>query len=758
MTLVFGGAVAGAAQVTILVNPGPFAGIEEAAKSEEKVNWWDADLSDDRACTECFAAMELARFLPACTELSKDDIKLSSAKKLPAGGDVFLVGSRQSNSLIAARKLPEGTELKTDESFRLQAVQEKDRTITTIEGKDRVGTLYGVYGYLEQLGIRFYGLGDKTNQRAGKSVPATILLSEYVNGRENTIKLSEPYKIPSKGAVYPGEPVELPKELNVVENPDFLTRGFWAWQDRGDEDFFLWMARNRINLWTDAEKEIHFLKKLGMKLAGGCHAITEHCIGPHNEYPYDHPKFKGDEDKPNDPYALGDEYTGDTNGDGKLSYFEAHPEWYGLRNGKRSDRMKTGYGDNYCTSNADATKELAKNLVQSFIDGRWRYVDIASLTLLDGATWCECDNCKRQGSCTDRVFDVAYTVLKEIESARRKGRLQRNIQLRITAYRDTLAPPMRPLPDDFDYQNCSVGFCPIERCYVHPFADPACTEINRRMFESYQGWTTGSGRFYTGSICINEYYNVSYLKSLPMLFTHIIAADIPWFYRTGARHFNYMHTPTRLWGTWTLNQYLFARLLWNTKTNVEATLKEYFRRYYPTTTGHTRTFYRQLETAMVNINTIKCWGWSKQLTNKNSDMFSLEHLHYDTYHPALNDGPDIVDMVDAMRRARKEIDASLMQCTDETERKRLLEDERRFAYGEAMVFFYYHLVRTAIFYHRNNDAMAKHELGYVEQFVDRLKEVTNLVHVSSSHANAKDGFEATKAVNIYNFFKKMYGD
>jgi hypothetical protein len=35
--------------------------------------------------------------------------------------------------------------------------------------------------------------------------------------------------------------------------------------------------------------------------------------------------------------------------------------------------------------------------------------------------------------------------------------------------------------------------------------------------------------------------------------SRIMAADIPWYYCTGARHFHYMHTPTRLWGTWRLN-------------------------------------------------------------------------------------------------------------------------------------------------------------------------------------------------------------
>lgn len=49
--------------ISILVNPGNLASIEEAGHAEEQVDWWDGDLSDDNACTESFAALELRHFL-----------------------------------------------------------------------------------------------------------------------------------------------------------------------------------------------------------------------------------------------------------------------------------------------------------------------------------------------------------------------------------------------------------------------------------------------------------------------------------------------------------------------------------------------------------------------------------------------------------------------------------------------------------------------------------------------------------------------
>ena len=71
------------AETVIIANPGPFGGIEQAAVAEERVDWWDGDFSDDRACTECFAATELARFLPLCTLISKQDIRFLAPERLP---------------------------------------------------------------------------------------------------------------------------------------------------------------------------------------------------------------------------------------------------------------------------------------------------------------------------------------------------------------------------------------------------------------------------------------------------------------------------------------------------------------------------------------------------------------------------------------------------------------------------------------------------------------------------------------------------
>ncbi|HBL75594.1 MAG: hypothetical protein A2W90_05205 [Bacteroidetes bacterium GWF2_42_66] len=722
------GEAVGTNKVIIMVNNGSFASAEAAAFGEEQVDFWDGDFQDDRACTECFAAVELKKYLVKITDIKEGDIILTGVNKFPDRGDVFILGSRESNPPVADGDV----QFASEQSFKISTKTDKGRIITRVQGSDRIGTLYGVYYYLNKLGIQFYGLGET-------------------------------------GTVYPTAAVSITADMSVVENPSYLTRGFNAWGDRKcDDEFFLWMARNRVNLWASQNQPVALLKKLGMKFADGSHDMHNLYLNPEHEYSYDHPKFEGDGNKPEDPYNPSDEYKGDIDGNGKLTNFEAHPEWYGLHDGKRSNNIAEWEGDNFCTSNADARKELTKNFVQDIIDGQKSKADIVRVGMLDNGKWCECETCKNSGNYTSRSFTILNDLLEGIELARSHGRLNRKVHIQIAAYSETLSPPDRPLPESFDYENISVSFAPIERCYCHSFADPACSEINAKLLKDYQNWVTGEGRNYKGAITFTEYYNISSLKSLPTLYTKVISADIPWYYRNGARHFRWMHTPTKLWGTWTLTQNLLSKLLWNVDTDVNKFLDEYFSLYYPTTTEHAKKFYEHLEIAMIQTKSFKHFvftpkgsfsfrSWTGLITGEKKNIFSLDHMKYEKYSPVINDGPDMVEIIDHLRLARMEIDAALVQCHNDKEQSRLIDDERRFAYGESMINFFYHLVRTAIFHNTENTVLAKHEFTQVKKYAEELKQVKELVQVASDDSNAENGFVATQMVDVYELYENRYG-
>jgi len=709
-----------AGAVTIVADPGPFASVEEAAHAEGQVDWWDGSLVDDSACTECFAAVELRRHLAKCLGVPEEDIPLAGARD-DASDEVVVVVRSMDSAPDVSQRPPEGPG-----AFCIRVEQKGAQRVYFITGRDRAGALYGAYRFLERLGVRFFGLGEL-------------------------------------GTVYPATAPEFPVDLDLAERPGFYTRGFWAWEDRGNEDFLLWMARNGLNLWTAAQKEVHFCKKLGLRLTLGGHDPQERFLSPRSEYPYNHPLFDGDDTKPDDPYAppAEAEYHGDADGDGRLTNFEAHPEWYGLRGGKRSDRL-TWTGDNFCTSNSDAVRELTKNFVQSLIDGVWHHTDVVNFWMLDCGTWCECDRCTALGTPTDRLLLLIHQVRGAIDEAREQARLTRNVQLVSLAYHETLPPPTRPVPADFDYTNCYITYFPIARTYTHALADPASTEVNVPHRRSYEGWVMGENRHYQGDLCIGEYYNVSSIKSLPVVYTRMMSIDIPWYFRTGARHFHYMHTPTRLWGTWTLNQYLMARLLWDPEADADAIVDEYFERYYPTATQEARRFYDHLERATANIKAYKHniagYALRNALNQRASNLFPKDTLHYEKHTPLLNDGIDVVEMMAELDRSRQALDATLLAARNSDEQLRLLEDEARFSYGEAMLRFFYHMVRVTMFHNEGSEALARREFESVERFAEKLRSVKELCLVASSHANASDGLEASQIVQAYEFMREQYGE
>lgn len=688
-----------AAEIAIVANPNPFASVQQAAFAEHRVNWRDADLSDDDACTHCFAAVELQRYLRRISRRHTDFVLLNSRDDWV--GDALELNREHDPTLD-----PEG--------YRISTVVSQGRSrarIVQVTGGSRVGVLYGAYAFLRHLGVRWYAPG-----KVNEEIPYAAL--------------------------------ERLPVVNLLEAPTFRTRGFWAWEDRGNTEFFDWMARNQMNLWTDAERNHAALRKRGIKLTCGGHLHQDRFLSPRTEYPYNYPLFDGDEAKPEDPYAPSPEFAGDTNGDGKLTYFEAHPEWYGLRNGKRSANIHGDSGDNFCTSNRDALAEFTRRIVQDLINGEWRDADTINFWMLDGGKWCECEECKAVGTPTDRLLLVVHALRNEIAAARREGRLQRDVLVIFPIYAETISAPTRPLPDDFDYEGCVGTFFPIARCYVHTLDDPLCTEYNARYFKYYQDWTTDSGRHYRGSLFVGEYYNVSGYKCLPVCFKSTMQHDIPLYYRAGARHMHYMHCTTGNWGTRALTNYQLARMLWDPHLDVEALYRDYFRGRYGPAAAIMRRFYDSLERMLSNVTELK-YGLARRLDANAEQLFPRKHMQYQPSAPPDNDGPDFAEMLDSAERARALLGQA--QAMDLPPRivTRLAEDEGPFRYAYNTLHFYDALLSAIEALRREDKETARNYYEAAARWQAMLEADTVSTSLSSSHASAPNAFVASFVTNAW---------
>ena len=729
IALVFSSALAARGGTTLVVNAGPFPSVEAAARGEAKVNWLDADLADDNACTECFAAVELQRCLRKMTGRAAD-FALVDDGTAPKG-NLILVGGPSSNAVTRART----TELELDseaiaklgpEGYAIRSPGlNAQRSSIVVAGGGRVGTLYAAYDLLYRLGCRWFAPSDEDIPNAA--------LDQF--------------------------PV-----LKVTERASFRTRGFHAWQDRADEDFLLWMARNRLNYWCVEQKNHPFLRKLGIQMSCGGHTAQGKFLNPAHAYPYGHPAITGDEKKPKDPYPPSAQSKGDANKDGKLTYFEAHPEWYALVKGKRIPGFTSEFGTNYCTANPHATTEFMKNYVQSLVDGAYKDADVVRFWTLDGGKWCGCDACKALGTTTDRNLLLVHRLDQDIKAARKAGRIHRPIIIRFLAYHDVLAPPSQPLPEGFDYTTCSATFFPIVRSYVRNFDDPKCAK-NTHYRKQLYGWALAPKRHYQGQLCIGEYYNVSGYKCLPIVFMHTMANDIPYYYKVGARHFHYMHVVTNNLGNKALTNYQMARQLWDVKTDCEMLWADYFARRYGPVGKSMRGFYEALEQMLCNVSELK-YGLARRLNAGSKTLFPSSILRMRRAEGVTCTGPTLEEIVghaktcrELIVQARTGAMAGVDVPGDRLARVagRIMEDERLFAYGERTVLYYWECAQAFQLARAGEKDEARKHYAEAKRLAGLLKADTASPKHSSAHANDRNAFTASRATGALSHLGRLLG-
>ncbi|HUS91512.1 MAG TPA: DUF4838 domain-containing protein [Phycisphaerae bacterium] len=712
-TCVLGPARPAARATSIVVNLGRYQDANTAAHSEREVDWRDADANDDTACTECFAAVELQRSLRRLTGRG-GDFAIADDDKAPPG-DWVLVGGPASNA--AARKL--AGRLPPDlgpEGYVLRTFRSGGRRVIHLAGGGRVGTLYAAYDLLHRLGCRWFA-----PEAIHEEVPHLDALPD----------------------------------VDATARPAFRTRGFHAWENRGDEAFLLWMARNRLNYWCVEQEPHALMRKLGIRMSCGAHDAQKRFLDPDGAYPYDHPRFRGDEDRPADPYPPSDDFRGDADKDGTLSRFEAHPEWFPLVAGRRAGGIRGEFGTNYCTSNDHATAEFMKRYVAALIDGPYRDADVVRFWTLDGGKWCPCPACCALGTPTDRNLRLVGALDREIKAARREGRIHRPILIRFLAYADVLSPPTRPLPEGFDYDTCMATFFPIRRSYVHAFADPN-SPANARYLAQLRGWVEGPARHYRGEVCLGEYYNVSAYKCLPLCLMHTMAADIPFYHRMGARDFHYMHCITARLGSRALTNYQMARQLWDVQTDCEALWEDYFARRYGPAAETMAAFHASLEKMLANVTELK-YGLARRLDRGAEDLFPSSELRYERTEGVACSGPTLVEMVGHGEACRRLIDRALAMDLPKRVRARIAEDEQVFAYGERTIGYYDACVQAFAAARAGKPDAAKGHLARAVELAEFLRKDTAGTRHSSSHANAANAFEATGATGAPALLRKLLG-
>ena len=297
---------------------------------------------------------------------------------------------------------------------------------------------------------------------------------------------------------------------------------------------------------------------------------------------------------------------------------------------------------------------------------------------------------------------------------RLEGRIKRSITIEIPAYHETLPPPDKALPEDFDYSKVYVTYYVIERCYLHDINDPICEETNKSLCDGLLSWTNG---YYKGEIMVGEYYNVSSFAALPFVFSDRMKNDIPYYNSIGVRHLTYLHMLARKHGIQAINNYLYTRLMWNKDADVDALKEEFFIARYGADASKMKEIYRELEDAGTNCKYFKHYQGNPEGKTDSLNrllifnvydpkrFFTLKHAKLDTRETDPQAGPSLKEMTDRFEAVFNDFS----EYVKDKKSPALKEDYEQLEYAVYTLKYMYQKTLSHLD-EGNMDALAKMEL------------------------------------------------
>ncbi|MDD4697115.1 MAG: DUF4838 domain-containing protein, partial [Fermentimonas sp.] len=189
-------------------------------------------------------------------------------------------------------------------------------------------------------------------------------------------------------------------------------------------------------------------------------------------------------------------------------YFDKHPEWYSLVDGKRVNQSAQ-----LCLTNEDMRKEFIKNTLETLRSHP--DMDFISISQNDCYGACQCDKCqaivKEEGSESGPLIRFVNVVAEEIEKEFPE------IWVETLAYQYTRKAPLLVKPR----KNVVIRLCTIECSFSQPLGEG---DHNKSLREDIESWSKIADNLFVWNYVTNF---VSYMLPHPNL--HTLAPDIRFF-------------------------------------------------------------------------------------------------------------------------------------------------------------------------------------------------------------------------------------
>jgi Domain of unknown function (DUF4838)/Glycosyl hydrolase family 67 N-terminus len=256
------------------------------------------------------------------------------------------------------------------------------------------------------------------------------------------------------------------------------------------------------------------------------------------------------------------------------SLFAAHPEYFPLINGKRTD----GYVQR-CLSNPDVVK-LAIATVGQWIRDHPE-ATIYSVSQNDTANWCECEQCQAIAHRYGTQSGLYIWFVNQTAEAIEKEHPDKLIDT--LAYQFTEAAPTGIAPR----KNVRVRLCPINVCEAHPY-DQCREQPTVEFMKNLRAWGSLTSTLYIW------HYDTDFANYLaPFPDFNELPSDIRLFYNSRVKGLFFEGAYGKGGGgsDAELRSYVIAKLLWDPMLDANAIIDEWMSGVYGPAAGKMRQWF-----------------------------------------------------------------------------------------------------------------------------------------------------------------------
>lgn len=266
-------------------------------------------------------------------------------------------------------------------------------------------------------------------------------------------------------------------------------------------------------------------------------------------------------------------------------YFDEHPEYFSLIDGKRVAPKESSYEyarkhpeerGQLCMTNEDVIAIITERIreeARANPDNKYHHV-----SQMDWLSYCECGQCaaidKREGSHMGSVLyalnRIADTIGKEFPGH----------GIETLAYQYTRKPPKHMKPRD----NVAIKLCSIECDFSRPLNDPK-SEENRMFADDIKKWSKIAKRLHVWN------YNVNYRNFQgPYPNFHVLQPNEAFFAEHNVKGLFEQAAYDRAAEFAYLRAYVLSKLMWNPYQDTDAIIREFTDLYYEEAAPYIRQY------------------------------------------------------------------------------------------------------------------------------------------------------------------------